>query len=188
VKVGAVLLAAGGSKRFGGNKLLQLVEGEPIILRSLRALEGLERVVVVGARYMEIMRYLEGEVVIYNPRWSEGLSTSVKLGLRFFCSYDAVVFHLADMPLVTKHTITKLLQNVRDECDAVVPIHAGKKGNPVVITKRIFPLAESIKGDVGFREVLAQVRVCEVTTGPEVLLDVDTPDDLSRLSSFRSQP
>ncbi|MGC9106503.1 MAG: nucleotidyltransferase family protein [Thermoprotei archaeon] len=188
MKVGAVLLAAGGSKRFGSDKLLQLVEGEPLILRSLRALDGLERVVVVGARYQDIMRYLEGEVVIYNPRWSEGLSTSVKLGLRFFCSYDAVVFHLADMPLVTKDTITKLLQNVKDECDAVVPIHAGKRGNPVMITKRIFPLAENIKGDVGFREILAQVRACEVDAGPEVLIDIDTPDDLSKLSSFRSRP
>ncbi len=48
MRIGAIVLAAGESRRFGGNKLLVMVGGEPVILRVLRALSGFERVVVVG--------------------------------------------------------------------------------------------------------------------------------------------
>ncbi|WP_243677811.1 NTP transferase domain-containing protein [Vulcanisaeta distributa] len=99
MRIGAIVLAAGEGRRFGGNKLLVRVGGEPVILRVLRALSGFERVVVVGAYASELMPpHLSNEVVIYNPHYKDGMSTSIRLGLRFFQDYDAVLIVLADMP------------------------------------------------------------------------------------------
>jgi Uncharacterized MobA-related protein len=188
LRIGAVLLAAGEGRRFGGNKLIKRFMGDPIIVKSLRALDSLERVVVVGAYAKELLDYLPDEIVIYNPWWREGMSTSVRLGLRFFADYDAVLFHLADMPLITKETVSVILSGMKEGCDAVVPVHEGRRGNPVVVTKKLFTLVNELKGDVGFREVLYRANTCEVPTGPEVLIDVDTEEDLARLSSSERRP
>jgi molybdenum cofactor cytidylyltransferase len=77
MRVGAVILAAGEGRRFGGNKLLVSINGEPAITRVLRAVEGLDRVVIVGAYVNDLLPYLRNEIVIYNPWYKEGMSTSL---------------------------------------------------------------------------------------------------------------
>ncbi|MFB6471073.1 MAG: NTP transferase domain-containing protein [Vulcanisaeta sp. AZ3] len=184
MRVGAIVLAAGEGSRFGGNKLLSVVNGEPVIIRVLKALEGLERVVVVGAYAEELMPYLRGEVVIYNPHYREGMSTSIRLGLRFFLDYDAVLIVLSDMPLITKDTVTRILSTYHDGCSAVIPTHNGLRGNPVLIHKTLYGELMRVRGDVGAREILrGRSDVCLVECGPEVLIDIDTPNDLINLNN-----
>ena len=182
MKIGAVVLAAGEGRRFGGNKLLVTVGGEPVITRVLRALDGIERVVVVGAHVEELMQYLRSEVVIYNPNYREGMSTSIKLGLRFFQDYDAVLIVLGDMPLITRETINKIINTYHEGCTAVIPTHKGLRGNPVLIHRSLFNELMRLKGDVGARELLRdRADVCYVECGPEVIMDIDTLDDLARI-------
>jgi len=182
MKIGAVVLAAGEGRRFGGNKLLVTVGGEPIITRVLRALDSIERVVVVGAHVEELMQYLRSEVVIYNPNYREGMSASIKLGLRFFQDYDAVLIVLGDMPLITRETINKIINAYREGCTAVIPTHKGLRGNPVLIHRSLFNELMRLKGDVGARELLRdRADVCYVECGPEVIMDIDTLDDLARI-------
>jgi len=182
MKIGAVVLAAGEGRRFGGNKLLVTVDGEPVITRVLRALDGIERVVVVGAHVEELMQYLRSEVVIYNPNYREGMSTSIKLGLRFFQDYDAVLIVLGDMPLITRETINKIINTYHEGCTAVIPTHKGLRGNPVLIHRLLFNELMRLRGDVGARELLRdRADVCYVECGPEVIMDIDTLDDLARI-------
>jgi len=182
MKIGAVVLAAGEGRRFGGNKLLVTVGGEPVITRVLRALDGIERVVVVGAHVEELMQYLRSEVVIYNPNYREGMSTSIKLGLRFFQDYDAVLIVLGDMPLITRETINKIINAYHEGCTAVIPTHKGLRGNPVLIHRLLFNELMRLRGDVGARELLRdRADVCYVECGPEVIMDIDTLDDLARI-------
>jgi len=182
MKIGAVVLAAGEGRRFGGNKLLAIVGGEPVITRVLRALDGIERVVVVGAHVEELMQYLRSEVVIYNPNYREGMSTSIKLGLRFFQDYDAVLIVLGDMPLITRETINKIINTYHEGCTAVIPTHKGLRGNPVLIHRSLFNELMRLRGDVGARELLRdRADVCYVECGPEVIMDIDTLDDLARI-------
>jgi molybdenum cofactor cytidylyltransferase len=182
MKIGAVVLAAGEGRRFGGNKLLAIVGGEPVITRVLRALDGIERVVVVGAHVEELMQYLRSEVVIYNPNYREGMSTSIKLGLRFFQDYDAVLIVLGDMPLITRETINKIINAYHEGCTAVIPTHKGLRGNPVLIHRSLFNELMRLRGDVGARELLkGRADVCYVECGPEVIMDIDTLDDLARI-------
>lgn len=98
MRIGAIVLAAGEGRRFGGNKLLVKIGGEPVILRVLKALNEFERVVIVGAYANELMPYLSNEIVIYNPHYRDGMSTSIRLGLRFFQDYDAVSWCLRTCP------------------------------------------------------------------------------------------
>jgi molybdenum cofactor cytidylyltransferase len=182
MKIGAVVLAAGEGRRFGGNKLLVTVGGEPVITRVLRALDGIERVVVVGAHVEELMQYLRSEVVIYNPNYREGISTSIKLGLRLFQDYDAVLIVLGDMPLITRETISKIINAYHEGCTAVIPTYKGLRGNPVLIHRSLFNELTRLKGDVGARELLRdRADVCYVECGPEVIMDIDTPDDLAKI-------
>lgn len=182
MKIGAVVLAAGEGRRFGGNKLLAIVGGEPVITRVLRALDGIERVVVVGAHVEELMQYLRSEVVIYNPNYREGISTSIRLGLRFFQDYDAVLIVLGDMPLITRETINKIINAYHEGCTAVIPTHKGLRGNPVLIHRSLFNELMRLRGDVGARELLkGRADVCYVECGPEVIMDIDTLDDLARI-------
>jgi Uncharacterized MobA-related protein len=146
----------------------------------LRALDGIERVVVVGAHVEELMQYLRSEVVIYNPNYREGISTSIRLGLRFFQDYDAVLIVLGDMPLITRETINKIINAYREGCTAVIPTHKGLRGNPVLIHRSLFNELMRLKGDVGARELLRdRADVCYVECGPEVIMDIDTLNDLA---------
>ena len=182
MRVGAVILAAGEGRRFGGNKLLVSINGEPAITRVLRAVEGLDRVVIVGAYVNDLLPYLRNEVVIYNPWYKEGMSTSIKLGIRFFQDYDAVFIVLADMPLITRETINKILNAYHEGCTAVIPTHNGVRGNPVLIHKSLFPDLMRLSGDVGAREILRhRADACTVECGPEVLVDIDTVNDLTKV-------
>ncbi|GAB6947229.1 nucleotidyltransferase family protein [Vulcanisaeta sp. JCM 16161] len=169
-------------RRFGGNKLLVKIGGEPVILRVLKALNEFERVVIVGAYANELMPYLSNEIVIYNPHYRDGMSTSIRLGLRFFQDYDAVLVVLADMPLITNEVVSRIVGAYRDGCSAVAPMHNGVRGNPVLIHRALFPELMRLSGDVGAREILrGRADVCVVECGPEVLIDIDTVNDLARV-------
>jgi molybdenum cofactor cytidylyltransferase len=182
VRIGAIVLAAGEGRRFGGNKLTIPIGGEPVITRVLKALTSIDRVVIVGAYAEELMQYLRNEVVIFNPNYREGISTSIKLGLRFFQDYDAVLIVLGDMPLITRETISKIINAYHEGCTAVIPTYKGLRGNPVLIHRSLFNELTRLKGDVGARELLRdRADVCYVECGPEVIMDIDTPDDLAKI-------
>ncbi|MCG2894770.1 MAG: nucleotidyltransferase family protein [Vulcanisaeta sp.] len=182
MRIGAIVLAAGEGRRFGGNKLTIPIGGEPVITRVLKALASIDRVVIVGAYAEELMQYLRNEVVIYNPNYREGISTSIKLGLRFFQDYDAVLIVLGDMSLITRETISKIINAYHEGCTAVIPTYKGLRGNPVLIHRSLFNELTRLKGDVGARELLRdRADVCYVECGPEVIMDIDTLDDLARI-------
>ena len=182
MKIGSIILAAGEAKRFGRNKLLQYFNGKPIIKIVIDAVSFLDRVVIVGIYAEELLPYLKDEIVIYNPRWKLGLSESIKLGLRFFQDYDAVLIVLGDMPLLTQNTIKKIVSSYRVECSAVIPVYQGIRGNPVLISKALFSDLMKLEGDIGAREILKNRKdVCFLEAGKEVIVDVDTEADLISL-------
>jgi len=175
--VGAVVLAAGEGKRFGGNKLLSFFNGEMVLRRVILSLEGIERVMIVGKYAEEILKEFKNEVIVYNPMWREGMSTSIKLGVRFMKDHEYVLIALGDMPLVSREDIRKILS--RDVEDAVVPTHDGKMGNPVLFrTSSLLKHIDKISGDEGMRKVIKEMKTSTVECGIGVIKDVDTRDDL----------
>ncbi|BFH73629.1 nucleotidyltransferase family protein [Sulfurisphaera javensis] len=182
MRIGAVILAAGEAKRFGKNKLIQQFLGKPILIRVIEAVNFLDRVVIVGKYANELLPLLENEIVIYNPKWMLGISESIKLGVRFFQDYDGILILLGDMPLLTKETIQKIISSFKESCSAVIPVYQNARGNPVLISKKLYGDLMSLSGDIGAREILKKRNdVCLIECGKEVIIDVDTESDLISL-------
>ncbi|MGE3146221.1 MAG: NTP transferase domain-containing protein [Pseudorhodoplanes sp.] len=189
-RVGAIVLAAGRSTRMGGsNKLLAQIRGKPIVrLAAEQALASRASPVIVvsGHQREQIEAALAGLAVriVHNPDFADGLSTSLKAGLTAMPDdVDGAVVMLADMPQVDAALIDTLLAAFDPERGslAVVPTIEGKRGNPVVWSRRFFPSLMALEGDVGARHLIGENvdAVTEVAVdGQAALIDVDTPDAL----------
>jgi len=177
-----VVLAAGGSTRFGADKLLFKYWGKPLVWWAAEALRqgGLEVYVVTTRR--EVVQAV-GEVsgVIYNPWWRLGLSTSVKAAVTTLIDKPCILWMPGDMPCVKPATVAAIAGRCMG--GLVVPTYRGVRGNPVASCRDVYPLALALEGDVGLRALFGQVPVEAVEVeDPGILVDVDTPGDLERLT------
>ncbi|WP_245633089.1 nucleotidyltransferase family protein [Luteipulveratus mongoliensis] len=185
-----ILLAAGAGRRFGGPKALVEIDGEPMVLRALRALrEGTVDpvLVVVGAHAAEVSALLAGATaVVINPDWDEGMSSSLRAGLnaveRLDPRPDAVLLHLVDLPWVGAEAVRRLSAVAGPEVIARAA-YDGVPGHPVVIGREHWAaVAAGATGDKGARSWLAGrsdvllVECGDIARGQ----DVDTPADLER--------
>ncbi len=192
--VAGLVLAAGSSTRMGaGNKLLQLVRGEPLLRHAVKAQLAARTapvIVVTGHQQDEVRAALSGLDVgfVHNPAYGEGLATSLKAGLAALPAEVAgVVVSLGDMPNVTAGVIDRLAQAFADrpEALAVVPTLLGQRGNPVLLARRLFPEVAKLSGDQGARRLIdgAGEAVEEVPLDdPAIALDIDTPEALKALT------
>jgi molybdenum cofactor cytidylyltransferase len=189
--VGAVVLAAGRSTRMGGpNKLLAEVGGKPMVriaVESALASKAKSVTVVTGHQREQVEAALKDLPVqfVHNPDFAQGLSTSVKAGIAAAPKdIDGAVVVLGDMPHVDSPLIDKLIAAFDPERGAlvVVPTIEGKRGNPVLWSRRFFPELMTLDGDVGARHLIASYPegVVEVpVTGQGAFADVDTPEALA---------
>lgn len=194
-RIAAVILAAGRSTRMGGpNKLLEQIGGRPLVRIAVEeALASRARpvIVVTGHQRDKVEAALEGLNVrrVHNPNFAEGLSTSVKAGLAAVpADADGAIVCLGDMPQVDAGLIDKLVAAFDPERGAlvVVPVIEGKRGNPVVWSRRFFPELMALDGDVGARHLIGRYpeAVAEVPlTDTAALIDVDTPEALKKLKA-----
>jgi molybdenum cofactor cytidylyltransferase len=143
-------------------------------------------VVVTGHQREHVEAALQGAKVktVHNPDYTDGLSTSLRTGLNALpADVDGVVVLLADMPQVDVTLIDRLIAAFDPEKGAlaVVPTIEGKRGNPVLWSRRFFPELAAVEGDVGARHLIGRYAeaVVEVpVTGSAALADVDTPEAL----------
>ncbi len=190
-RVAAVVLAAGGAIRYGALKQL-LPWGSGTLLTHVvdTALASSARpvVVVLGAQ-AEVCRAAMGErpvQVVVNPMWAQGQSTSVQVALAALPpETDAALFLLADQPSVQLSTLEALIARYcATRAPLVWPEFRGRRGNPVLFDRRLFPELMAQHGDVGGRAVL-QVHAAEAqrvaVDDPGILTDIDTPDDYARV-------
>jgi molybdenum cofactor cytidylyltransferase len=201
VRVGAVVLAAGSASRFGGNKLTVELAGRPILRHVLDAAvsAGLEPIVVVGPpddRLAAISLAPASVVVNSNP--AEGLSSSVRLGLRALDAdatqppVEAAVILPGDQPRIRPAVIAALIEAAAaaPEAPFVVARHrADRAPNPVLARHEVWRLADELAGDRGFGPLLASrpelVRWLDVDGDNP---DVDTRADLDRLAGTERAP
>lgn len=195
-RISALVLAAGRSSRMNGpNKLLAMIDGETIIARTVRAAllsRAAEVIVVVGHDADHVRAALPAHarlVVVENPDFAQGLSTSLRRGLSAVpASREGAVICLGDMPRVAARHIDALIDAFAPAAghDICVPVHAGKRGNPVLFARRYFDAIETLSGDGGAKPLLSThaAAVVEVPFDDEaVLTDLDTP---AALEAFRA--
>ncbi|MBN8919788.1 MAG: molybdopterin-binding/glycosyltransferase family 2 protein [Rhizobiales bacterium] len=197
--VAAVVLAAGQSRRMGGpNKLLETVGGKPLVRRAAeQALASRAKpvVVVTGHQRERVEEALAGLPVrfVHNPGYADGLSTSVKAGIAALPKEaDAAIVCLGDMPHVDTALIDRIVEGYDPSRGAliVVPTFEGKRGNPVLWSRRFFRELGELQGDVGARHLIGTYAdaVAEVpVTTRAAFFDVDTPDALAEARSAEAK-
>lgn len=184
-----VILAAGGSDRFGDrNKLLEPIDGDPMIRRVVETFSrsSLDHVImVVGAGADDIREAVGGIAItiVDNSDWREGQSSSVTRGLEAAMDRDAeaVVFGLGDMPWVARETIDRIVATYRHhEAPIIAAAYDGDRGNPVLFADAVFEELATVTGDRGGRELIESISgAIAIETGdPGVRRDVDRPPDL----------
>ena len=195
--VEALILAAGLGSRFaasagGASKLGADLDGKPLVRHVADAALASKAVgvrVVTGHADGIVRAALAGLDVqfISNPRFAEGLSTSLHAGLSTVAAdTEGLVVLLGDMPRVGAVVIDALIDRfaaLPDAGEAVVPVVDGAWGNPVLIGRRLFPALAALTGDRGARAVLegAQVDLLPLRDAA-VLLDIDTPAALAAVA------
>jgi molybdenum cofactor cytidylyltransferase len=195
-RIGALLLAAGQSRRMGGpNKLLAEIDGAAMVAhvaRRLLASRARPIIAVLGNQADAIDAAL-GKLPIErvrNPEFAAGLSTSLKRGIAALPSdLDGVIVCLGDMPLISGRHLDRLIAayNPLEGRAIVVPTRRGKRGNPVLWAKRFFAEMVELAGDVGAKHLIGEHAelVAEVEMDDDaVLVDIDTPE---ALDAFREK-
>lgn len=191
VRVAAIILAAGASIRMGQPKLLLQWKGKPLVHYPLTAAiqAGLDPVLLVtGKFHAEIVSAITGSqvTVVQNEEWEQGQSTSIKKALLALPnSVNAVVFLLGDQPLVPASSIVSLVSHYRQsEPHPIITAASvmGKRANPVLIDRSVFPELLQLSGDAGARQLFVKYPPVLVEMDePGLLFDVDSPDDYQKL-------
>jgi molybdenum cofactor cytidylyltransferase len=185
--IAALVLAAGASRRFGRQKLLEPVDGVPLVRLSVDRVvaSGPElTIVVVGHDADEMRHALAGLAVeiVQNQRPGDGLSSSLRAGLAMVpSSAVAILVALGDQPIDRDEVIPALVARLGgDDCAIVAPRYQGVQGLPVLFARTMFAELEALTGDQGARAVVRAdpSRVAYVDFDFPMPPDVDTPDDL----------
>ncbi|HLW89674.1 MAG TPA: nucleotidyltransferase family protein [Roseiarcus sp.] len=196
-KIAAVVLAAGRSSRFaaaGGGEATKLIA--PLAGKALTrfpveaALASAARpvIVVTGHAREAVEAALQGLplIIAHNPNFASGLASSLQAGIAALpAGADGALVLLGDMPAVTSTLLDRLIARFVDQPDAlaVAPISEGRRGNPVLLSRKLFGAVAKLTGDEGARRLLADLSAEQIlpvpVEGAEASLDVDTPEALA---------
>jgi molybdenum cofactor cytidylyltransferase len=191
-RIAALLLAAGKSSRMGSNKMLEEIDGRPMVARTAQRLlsSHARPIVAVLGNQADAVDAALGKLPVErvrNPDYTDGLSTSLKCGLAALPgNIDGAVVCLGDMPLIAGRDIDRLIAafNPLEGRAIVVPTRRGQRGNPLLWSRQFFPEMMALSGDSGARRLIDEhadlVAEIEMDTD-SVLIDIDTQDALADL-------
>ena len=185
--VGAIGPAAGRWGRMGANKLGADFGDGTVLGASVAAARGagLPVLVVTGHQAGEVRAALPADVAtVHASGYASGLSASLAAGLGAApADWDAALVLLGDMPLVEPDLLARMAGTAVHADDIVVPVHHGRRGNPVLWGRQHFAALQRLEGDVGGKAVMAahEEQLIEVEAPTDaIFMDVDTPQALAR--------
>ncbi|WP_243626127.1 nucleotidyltransferase family protein [Phenylobacterium hankyongense] len=185
-----MVLAAGSGSRFGGGKLMASWNGGLLLLeaalasafaapvRSVTVVTGAEAEKVAG-----VARDFDPRVrIVHAADHAEGMGASLRAGIASLPqdAGGAFVF-LGDMPRVPHAVLAPMTRAVLEGAPAAAPVFQGRRGNPVLLGRELFPQLLALTGDAGARAVLEALgdRLALIPAPDDgVLFDVDERADL----------
>jgi molybdenum cofactor cytidylyltransferase len=187
--VSAVVLAAGASTRMGRHKLLLPLGNEPLVRCTVRQVAGAgfdDVLVVVGFEHEQVAQALDGLPVrvVVNREYETGMGSSFRTAVDAVGQSSAAMFALADQPFVTAADYRRLLDTWSQHAPGIVSVRYGSvTAPPHLFAAEFFP--ELAQLEHGARPVLQRhpERTIVLQFPPELLLDVDTPEDYERAKS-----
>jgi molybdenum cofactor cytidylyltransferase len=188
----AVVLAAGAASRMGTHKLLLPLGGEALVRRTVRRVSeaGFDDVlVVVGHEHDSVVASLQGLSMrhVVNAEYETGMGSSFRAAVASMPESAAAMFALADQPLLAPDDYRRLLEAYRAGSAGIVSVRYGEiTAPPHLFDRRYFPELAALEH--GARPVLQrhQDDTFILRFSPELLLDVDTPEDYDRAKALVS--
>jgi CTP:molybdopterin cytidylyltransferase MocA/ADP-ribose pyrophosphatase YjhB (NUDIX family) len=198
MKVAAVVLAAGTSSRMGQPKQLLPYAGKSLVRRAVEAAVGSrahQTIVVTGAAREQVEHELSGLAVmlVHNPAFADGMSTSLRAGLRAIRpEVDAVIVMLADQPFIDAGVVDGLIDRYRQSGAKIVrPRYGDVPGNPVLWDSSHIAALMAQEGDQGGRSLMqahsSQIAWLELPDAAQQT-DVDTPEAYALLTGAPPAP
>lgn len=189
-RIGAIILAAGASRRMGEPKQLLEAGGRPLVVRAAEAALASPVwpvVVVLGAHRDQVRPLLARLPVLAvdNPAWAEGMASSVRAGIgalrQFSRSLDAALVALCDQPGFSAAAVARLIEARKAAGRSIAAArYGGRNGAPALFGREHFDALAALTGDEGARDLLNgdPGRVAAVDL-PELAADWDTPQDVA---------
>lgn len=180
-----ILLAAGGSRRFGGNKLVAQLGASALVLHSAAALAPCHRLLaVIRENDRELQRILQsaGIETVFNAQAARGMGTSIACGVKASAHSDGWCILPADMPHVMPATTWRIIEALLSGAALAAPFFNGMRGHPAGFGAAFATQLAQLDGDSGARAILEQhsrqLWRLEVDDAG-VLSDIDTPAQLA---------
>jgi len=193
-RVGVVVLAAGGSRRLPGPKQLLRFRGKTLLRHAAQTAvsAGCGPVVVVlgAAALASQLRFELSDLdltIVENPRWQEGMSTSIHAGLDALEraeALDAVLITTCDQPHVTAKLLKQIVAAYRQaHPPAVASAYAGTIGVPALFGRPLFAELLGLEHDQGAKRILERhLEAVARVPFEQGAVDIDTPEDVRHLS------
>jgi molybdenum cofactor cytidylyltransferase len=170
---------------IGGRPLARIVVEAALASRARPV------IVVTGHQRERVEAALAGLPIdfVHNADFADGLGTSLRAGIAALpAQVDGVIVCLGDMPQVDAAMIDRLIGALAPDKGVLIAVPAieGKRGNPVVWSRRFFPDLMDVEGDIGARHLIGRYSeaVIEVPlSGTAALTDIDTPEALQAVKA-----
>lgn len=184
MKISALILAAGEGKRVGIPKAILKIKDSYLadIQFELLKNSGIENIkIVIGARAEEVKQSLKNNFnLVVNSIYKEGQFSSLIAGIKSMDEFDGLLILPVDTYPLDQTVINRLISEFNTEMDAVVPIYRGKKGHPIIISKKF---ADSLldydisQSRLDFILRTANIKIIEVNS-PTILNNINTLIDI----------
>lgn len=185
--IGCIILAAGKSVRFGGNKLLAPLAGKLLLEHTLEAIPlpcFSQVVAVVSDPEVETLCRRHGVKTVAYQGGPQ--SQSIRLGLEAIQDADGCLFVLGDQPLCSSDSIRGLVSAFQAQPKAVHRLaYQGQPSSPTLFPAHLFPALKKLTGEYGGMAAVGDTPVWySEAAGPQELWDADTPEKLSRIQQY----
>jgi molybdenum cofactor cytidylyltransferase len=186
-KIGAIILAAGLSKRMGKPKLLLPLNGKPLFRYPLeQAMRNhIQPVCLIAGQHIQSFKTESSDLsnveYIYNPSYEKGMSSSLKIGIENIKNRtDATFIFLADQPFVPDLVIRSMIEQFSKDTRIIRPQYHGNFGHPILIDRSLYDEFLNLEGDQGGKEIINKYKNdTKILSFDHTFwgMDIDTPED-----------
>lgn len=183
--ISGIILASGLSRRMGRDKLLLPVAGIPVVERVIAVASQSELGEIILVCNSDLVADLGKKYrvkIVKNSAPEMGQSNSIRLGVENACSSaEGLMFLVGDQPFVNSVVINEIIRSFLSEnCNAVVPMYNGTRGNPVIFKSAFRDKLMNLRGDSGGRVLLKEMKGSILTVSFEdekAGFDMDTTEE-----------
>jgi molybdenum cofactor cytidylyltransferase len=127
--------------------------------------------------------------ILNNPDWQLGQGSSIRVGVKALAQdVSACLFFMCDQPQIKKEVVTSIVTAyIQGRSKIIAPTFQGKRGNPVLFDRSLFPELSQLSNDEGGRSLFLRHPVTNIDSQDDsILIDIDTLEDYQKLAGFDS--